>query len=172
APLKEEAWSSAARRPDAVEAGQLTLVDPAVAELLQKALVDLFRRPAKREGQETAALLRLRARERHVADETMGRVRRALDAEAVTFGVAHDRPDFGEVADRVRLRLDELAAELEAPLQLRFAVRDIDVEVDRHFNRRRFRHPVEGQRRPFSAGITGLPAVAGGLRFAGVHCRP
>ena len=70
----------------------------------------------------------------------------ALDAEAVSFGVAHHRPRLAEVADRARLRLDELRADAEQALDLALAVGGVDVEVDRDLDRPRLRCSNEPER--------------------------
>src|SRR3954454_11639095 len=84
---------------------------------------------------------RLGARERDVADATRVGVRRRLDAEPVPLGVAHHRPELGQLADLVRLRLEKPRAEPEQALELRLAVGYVDVQVDRQLQRRGFLTP-------------------------------
>src|SRR5262245_65149807 len=81
-----------------VEGAGLALVHPGVEQLLDEALVDLLVRPAERRGPELAERDGLGARERDVSDPTPVGLGRALNAEAVTFGVTHDGPDLGETS--------------------------------------------------------------------------
>ena len=70
------------------------------------------------------------------------------------------------------LRLDELAAELEDPVELRFSVRNVDVDVDRHLDGLGLLHSVEEEARPFAARIGRDPAVACGSGLVVEQCRP
>src|SRR5439155_20362319 len=54
----------------------------------------------------------------------------------------------------------EMSAELEHPRQLRLAVRNVHVEMDRQLDRRRLRHPVEEKAGALTARIGRQPTVA------------
>ena len=161
AALKEKARATAVRGAGDVEAGELGLVHTRIAELLQKALVDLLVGPAEGVRPEPAQLPRLRAGERDIADVTMRRrLRRRLDAETVAFRIAHHGPGLFELPDAVRFRLDEMSTELEHSSKLRLAVGDVHVDVDRQLDRRRLRHPVEEEPGALPARIGRQPTVA------------
>src|SRR5438046_2423145 len=114
ATLKEKARAALVRRTRDVEPRQFVLVDARIAELLQKSLVDLLVGPTEGVCPEPSKLSRFGAGERDVADVTVRqRIGRRLDAEAVAFRVAHDRPLLFEISRSVRFRLDEMPAELE-----------------------------------------------------------
>ncbi len=88
------------------------------------------------------------------------RLRRRLDAETVALRIAHHGPGLFELPDAVRFRLDEMSTELEHSSQLRLAVGDVHVDVDRQLDRRRLRHPVEEEPGALPARIGRQPTVA------------
>ena|SRR5436190_1475386 len=97
---------------------------------------------------------------------------RPLDAEAVSLGIAHHRPRLLQLPGLLCLRHDDLRAQADEPLDLRLAVRNVDVDVDRQLDRRRLRQSVEEQLGALAAAVHGRPAVAALLRVIGEDRRP
>src|SRR5439155_6037234 len=151
-PLEEEARAASVGIPSHVEGFELALVHPGGEKRLEKPLVDRLVRPPEGVGPEASERDGSRAREGHVAEVTVGqRVRGRLDAEAVSLRIAHDSACLFDLADATRFRLDEPPAETEQPFELRLAVGDVDVEMDRKLDRRGLRHSGEPEFGPVAA---------------------
>src|SRR4051794_35946853 len=172
APLKVEARPSPVRRFHQVEAADVGLTHARVPEDLEDRFVDVFVEPAEREGPESPQLSRLGTGERDVPDVRAFRVRRVLQAEAVPFGVAHDRGAVPERTNFEGLRHDQAAAELKHAIERGLAVRHVDVEVNRHLERLGLGHLVEEQRHVFALRIGGEPATPRGSPLVAEQRRP
>ena len=94
---------------------------------------------------------------------------RALHAEAVSLRVAHDRPLLAELTDFLRSRRDEPSTEPEESLDLRCAVRNVDVEMNRQLDGGRPRELVESE---LGTIAVGEPIVAPTLAAVLEQLRP